>query len=252
MKLGVGLFVMLAVACNNSGEVVETTAESSAVVNEVFGSSSSNTQASNTASGLADGHVKVLEQMDTDRYSYLKVSESNGREYWIAAAKGEFVVGAEYHYHDGIYKTEYYSTHFDRTFDEIYLVSKIHLASAGHTQAQNTSSRASTPSTTSASVDYSVEGGVTIAEIVANPSDYAGEKIRVRGNVTKVNPMIMGRNWVHLQDGTADDFDFVITTQEDIPVGHTATFEGTLNVDVDFGSGYTYEIIMEDAVLIRD
>ncbi|NVK04304.1 MAG: SH3-like domain-containing protein [Flavobacteriia bacterium] len=250
MKLGVGVFVMLAVACNNSGEVVETTAESSAVVNEVFGSSSSHSQSANTANGLADAHVKVLEQMDTDRYSYLKVSESNGREYWIAAAKGEFMVGAEYHYHDGIYKTEYYSTHFDRTFDEIYLVSKIHLASAGH--AQGAAPRASTSSVASSSVDYSVEGGVTIAEIVANPGDYAGEKIRVRGNVTKVNPMIMGRNWVHLQDGTADDFDFVITTQEDIPVGHTATFEGTLNVNVDFGSGYTYEIIMEDAVLIRD
>lgn len=248
MKLGVGLVALLALACSNDGKVMETTADSSQVVNEVFGANSGGGSTSASNDGLANGHVKVLEQMDTERYSYLKVSESNGRQYWIAAAKGDFQVGGEYHYHEGIYKTEYYSTHFDRTFDEIYLVSKIHPAASGHSASTSAVNRQET----SISVDYSVEGGVTIAEIAENPSDYAGKKIRVRGNVTKVNPMIMNRNWVHLQDGTADDFDFVITTNEDIPVGHTATFEGILNVDVDFGSGYTYEIIMEDAVLIRD
>lgn len=248
MRIG-GLLLLLGVACSNEPQVVETTADSSGIVNEVFGSTPSRANSESSMDGLADGHVKVLEQMDTDRYSYLRVSESNGKEYWIAAAKGEFQVGSEYHYHDGIYKTEYYSTHFDRTFDEIYLVSRIHLATGatGHAPEMQTASVS-----THSKEDYTLEGGVTIAEIKANPEEYAGTKVQVRGKVVKVNSMIMNRNWVHLQDGTADDFDFVITTQEDIPVGHTATFEGTLNTDVDFGSGYSYSILLEDAILIRD
>ena len=59
----------------------------------------------------------------------------------------------------------------------------------------------------------------------------------------------MGRNWVHLQDGTgdADNYDLTVTTNDDASVGDVATFEGTIALKKDFGSGYFYEVIMEQA-----
>ena len=93
------------------------------------------------------------------------------------------------------------------------------------------------------------EGGVSIADIYANRDKYSGQTVKVRGLVTKVNSGIMGRNWVHIQDGTADgnNFDLTVTTDHAPEVGDEITYSGTLNLDRDFGAGYTYEIILEDA-----
>ena len=61
----------------------------------------------------------------------------------------------------------------------------------------------------------------------------------------------MDRNWIHLKDGTADDYDFVLTSKVSVPVGHSVTFEGLITTDKDFGAGYIYELIMEDAAPIQ-
>ena len=63
--------------------------------------------------------------------------------------------------------------------------------------------------------------------------------------------MIMNRNWIHIQDGTADNHDLTITSQESIPLGHVVTFEGTVSLNKDFGAGYRYDLIIEDAVILR-
>jgi hypothetical protein len=61
----------------------------------------------------------------------------------------------------------------------------------------------------------------------------------------------MDRNWVHLQDGTSDSgsFDLTVTTEEEVNVGDVLTFEGKIKLDKDFGAGYSYEVIMEQAKL---
>ncbi len=93
------------------------------------------------------------------------------------------------------------------------------------------------------------EGGITIAELFANRKSYAGKSVKIRGEVVKFSPQIMNRNWVHVQDGTKDgnDYDLVVTTHDSIPVGSITLFEGVISLNVDFGSGYTYDVIMEDA-----
>jgi hypothetical protein len=59
----------------------------------------------------------------------------------------------------------------------------------------------------------------------------------------------MNRNWVHIQDGTknASDYDLAVTTKETVKVGDIAVFEGVIAVKKDFGAGYKYEVIMEEA-----
>jgi hypothetical protein len=82
---------------------------------------------------------------------------------------------------------------------------------------------------------------------------YSGKTIRVKGKITKYNPSILGKNWIHLQDGTQfnNAFDLTITTDSQLVIGDTATFEGKITLKKDFGYGYFYDVIMEDGKLIK-
>ena len=93
------------------------------------------------------------------------------------------------------------------------------------------------------------EGGISIGELFSNKDSYAGKTVIIKGQVTKFSASIMKRNWVHLQDGTSGDgeHDLTITTQDVVAVGDVVTFEGTITLDKDFGAGYKYAVIMEEA-----
>jgi len=93
------------------------------------------------------------------------------------------------------------------------------------------------------------EGGITISDLYSNRDSYADKMVKVRGEVVKVNPDIMGINWIHIQDGTSDsgNFDLTVTTHDKPEVGDIVTFEGKISVNKDFGAGYKYNVIMEDA-----
>ena len=93
------------------------------------------------------------------------------------------------------------------------------------------------------------EGGQTIAGIFAGKADLAGKPVKVRGKVVKFSPEIMGKNWLHLQDGTgaAGTNDLTVTTGAMVKKGDTVTVSGVLVIDKDFGYGYAYDVIIEDA-----
>jgi hypothetical protein len=60
---------------------------------------------------------------------------------------------------------------------------------------------------------------------------------------------IMGKNWIHVQDGTeaAGNYDLTVTTQGTAKVGDVVVVEGGISLNKDFGAGYKYDVIMEDA-----
>ena len=97
------------------------------------------------------------------------------------------------------------------------------------------------------------EGITSIGALYERKSEFENKTITVKGVVTKVNPMIMNRKWVHIQDGTGGEnsFDLTVTTSDVVQVGDLATFEGTIAVNKDFGHGYKYDLIMEGAVQIN-
>lgn len=97
------------------------------------------------------------------------------------------------------------------------------------------------------------EGGITIKDLLSDSKKYSGQIVRIRGKVTKVNTGIMGKNWIHLQDGTGtdDQYDITITSAEVPETGNIVTFEGKITLDRDFGYGYTYKVLMEEAKIIR-
>jgi len=95
------------------------------------------------------------------------------------------------------------------------------------------------------------EGGKTVAEIFAAKTELAGQEILLRGKVVKFNGGIMGKNWLHVQDGTgaAGTNDLTVTTDAPAKVGDTVLIKGKLATDKDFGSGYKYAVIVEEAAV---
>ena len=93
----------------------------------------------------------------------------------------------------------------------------------------------------------------TVSEVFASAAKLNTKKVRVRGQVMKVSRMIMGKNWIHLQDGTGEPtkntHDLVVTTMAEPAAGDTVTVEGVLSANKDFGAGYRYDAIVEDATI---
>jgi aspartyl/asparaginyl-tRNA synthetase len=99
------------------------------------------------------------------------------------------------------------------------------------------------------------ENGRTVEQCFAEAEQLDGKAVRVRGKVVKFSPEIMGKNWIHLQDGSGDPMknthDLVVTTAETVAKDAVIVIEGVLSKDKDFGAGYRYEAIIEDAKVVK-
>jgi hypothetical protein len=96
------------------------------------------------------------------------------------------------------------------------------------------------------------EGGKTVAEVFAEKDALAGQPVTFRGKVVKTNPDIMGKNWLHVRDGSGEEGtnDLTITTAGTLPnVGDTVVVTGNVTLNKDFGMGYAYDVLVEDAQL---
>ncbi|MDW7773487.1 MAG: DNA-binding protein [Desulfobulbaceae bacterium] len=96
------------------------------------------------------------------------------------------------------------------------------------------------------------ENAYSVGELFDKRKELDNQTVRVQGKVVKMSPMIMGKNWLHIQDGTASSAgnnDLVVTTMAEAEKDSIVVVEGTLHADRDFGSGYQYEVIVEDAEL---
>ncbi len=93
------------------------------------------------------------------------------------------------------------------------------------------------------------DGCIQIGDLLANKKSYDGKVISVTGQVVKYNAGIMNKNWIHIQDGSDYQgvYDLTVTSDQPAKVGDIMTFEGRIALDKDFGYGYFYPVIMEDA-----
>jgi len=99
------------------------------------------------------------------------------------------------------------------------------------------------------------DGGMTVAEVFAEKDALAGKPVTVRGKVVKVNAGIMGKNWLHVRDGSGAEGtnDLTVTTVGELPaLGATVIVIGPVTLDKDFGMGYAYDVIVEDAEVKLD
>jgi len=196
--------------------------------------------------------VVALESLPTEKYVYLRVKEGED-EFWIATSLQEITIGRSYFYRGGLLKTDFPSKEYNRTFDRLYLVSQLVPSDHGSMGSLPTSPSAPMQSTVSSvplpALD--VAGNTRIADLMSDPKKFGGKTIQVSGKCTKVNPNIMGRNWIHVKDGSKKDAELVITTDAPIAEGQEVTMIGTVALDKDFGSGYRYDILLESARLVK-
>ena len=93
----------------------------------------------------------------------------------------------------------------------------------------------------------------TVAEIVSGGAQLKDKTVVVRAKVVKFTPGVMGKNWLHLRDGSGsaaeNTHDVVVTTKDETKVGDIVVAKGIVRTNVDLGSGYSYKVLVEDAKL---
>jgi hypothetical protein len=194
--------------------------------------------------------VTVQEVIQVNSYTYLRVKEDD-KEYWMAITTLEAKQGDVFFYETAMEMKNFESKELKRKFDSIYFVeslSKIPPSGASN----NVTAQPQRPSIEKQNVTVSQEAGsVTIAQLFSNPTSYSGKMVKVKGKVIKVNSGILKRNWIHIQDGTSsgNDYDLTITSNEEVKVGDVLAFEGKLSLNKDFGYGYSYKLLLEDAAV---
>ena len=229
---------------------------------------------------LAAGRGKVGEKMDVSSYTYVRLDDGSGNETWAAIPKTQLEIGEQITLTGGTVMRNFNSKALNRTFDSIIFATGVIRAAgdknaqrqaatmagsdvtrsgiAAHdltSQSRGGSSRATAPFTNLKVEKSTAQNGYTVGELFAKAASLNGQKVTVKGQVVKVNPNIMGKNWIHIQDGTGDPakstHDLVVTSAGIAEKGAIVSVEGILAADKDFGSGYRYDVIVEDAVLMK-
>ncbi len=195
--------------------------------------------------------VKVVEVLQTSAYTYLRFTE-NGKENWMAIEKQEVEKGGTYYYANPTPMTNFVSKELKRNFESILFVQEFSKQPIPVKQAVSPGSKKAAPDRKEIKVE-AAEGGISIADLFSKRNSFSGKKVKIRGEVVKYNDGIMGKNWAHIQDGTMSDgeFDLTVTTMDEVKVGDVVVFEGSISLDKDFGAGYSYKVIMEDAKLLK-
>lgn len=206
------------------------------------------------AAPSAEMHTVVAKDViQTSGYTYLLLTEGD-KEYWAAVTRFEAVKGKTYYYKEGMEMQNFKSKELNRVFDSIQFIMEF--------SDQPVAEKKQIPLTTKGKQNLDkiegikvdpVSGGVKLSEIFADKSKFAGKKVKVTGQVVKFNEEIMNKNWVHIQDGTEANgvFDLTVTTLEKVAVGTVVTFEGIIAADKDFGYGYKYEVLLEEAKVVK-
>jgi hypothetical protein len=220
------------------------------------------------AGGTLSGTVR--EQMAVGPYVYLRLETAAGDE-WSAVNAAPVHTGDSVTVYNVMRMEQFASQTLQRTFARIYFGSLDPNAGAGSSGADATGpnglSGAADPLAgspgTPAAVNAEVgpvpratgPNGRTIGDLYARASTLAGTTVAVRGVVVKYNAGVMGKNWIHLQDGSGDagvgTHDVTATSLETAAVGDTVTVTGTVRTNKDFGAGYVYPLVLEDAKVTR-
>ncbi len=203
----------------------------------------------------------VVETMNAGGYTYIQV-DTEKEKIWAAAPEFQVKVGDVVVVPEGMAMPNHHSKTLNRDFDLVYFVNSVLVGGdkpslttgvempEGHPPI-NVKARSK-----DLEVDLSgikkAEGGKTVAEIFSERADFDGKVVVVRGKVVRFLPAIMGKNWIHLRDGTGSEGtnDLTITTASMAKVGDTILVSGPLTLDKDFGFGYKYEVIIEDAKIV--
>jgi hypothetical protein len=205
----------------------------------------------------------VLETMDAGGYTYVLMDTEDGHR-WAAGPTSEVQVGDVVQTTEGMAMSGFQSKSLNRSFDVVYFTDTLENLSAsaavdptaalpeGHPPLQPAGDIAPLPDT----AVEAFEEGKDIAWLHANKDSLAGQSVSLRGTVVKYNPGILGWNFLHIQDGSGDaaggSNDLTVTSKTEVAVGQTVVVTGNIILDKDFGAGYSFPVMMEDATIVTE
>ena len=172
------------------------------------------------------------------------------------------LAGDTYYYSEGLPMQQFESKELHRTFDLVLFLGGVSTEPIGGKPAvaanPHGGQTGSQPYTRKAAPEVKKDikivvpkDCITIAELFSRKDSYAGKTVKIKGQVTKFSAEIMNKNWIHLQDGTENNgkFDLTITSAATVKNGDIVTLEGKVVLNKDFGYGYLFEVLIEDAEL---
>jgi hypothetical protein len=210
-----------------------------------------------TAPTVAPVKGEVLEVKDVESYTYLRL-KTQGGETWAAVGKAPVKIGAQVTIENAMVMHNFQSKSLKMTFPIIVFGTLGGAAGsmpgAGH-GAMGHGAKAM-PAVDVANIHVPKATGAnayTVSEIITKAAELKDKPVVVRGKIVKYNPEIMGKNWIHLQDGTgsADKAtnDILVTTGNQAKLGDVVTAKGVVHANKDFGAGYSYKVLIEEATL---
>lgn len=200
---------------------------------------------------------EVLEVRNVESYTYLRL-KTKDVETWAAVGKAPVKTGAQVTVENTMVMHNFESKSLKMTFSTIVFGTLAGAAGsmpgAGH-GAMDHGAKA-VPAVDVANIHVpkaSGANGYTVSEIITKAAELKDKQVVVRGKIVKYNPEIMGKNWIHLRDGTgsADKAtnDILVTTANQAKLGDVVTVKGVVHANKDFGAGYSYKVLIEEATL---
>ncbi len=197
---------------------------------------------------------KVLQTINSGGYTYIELRKKSGEKVWLAVPAAEIAVGSQQTFNPGMVMHGFESKTLKRVFDQIIFTEAVTPAK-GKEKKDVSGTSPGSRGTVSPDVKVKVKkasgkNAYTVSELYKNRAKLNKKKVVVRGKVVKVSSNIMGKNWVHLRDGSGahatGDFNLVVTSKSIPAEGEVVLVRGTLYKDKDFGGGYKYEVIIEE------
>lgn len=210
---------------------------------------------------------KVTETMDAAGYTYVQL-DTGKKKVWAAAPRFAVKVGDTIAVGEPMPMRNYHSKTLNRDFELVYFTGNVSVngKQAGAAGAPGATAGMQMPKdhppigggAAKAKIDVSgikkAEGGKTVEEICTGKAALSGQQVQVRGKVVKYNAQIMGKNWLHIQDGTGavGSNDLLVTTATDVKLGDTVLVTGKVATNKDFGANYKYAVMIEDAKVVAE
>ncbi len=203
--------------------------------------------------------VEVVDMQNLGKYTYMHVREG-ARSFCVAIPLNpDIKKGTTYYYRGGLIMANPEKLQFKEKFETVFIVASVSenpLSSNSNWMPEGSDNKATSQNETGEIKEVKIipaAGVIKLSELIQNSSKYDGKIIKVQGQCVKLNRMIMNKNWLHIQDNTVNPngqkYDLTITTVEDVQLGDVVLFEGKIAINKDFGAGYKYDIILEEARL---
>jgi len=203
---------------------------------------------------------EVLEVQNVEAYTYLRLKTKDG-ETWAAVGKSVVKKGAQVSIENPMVMDNFESKTLKKTFKTIVFGMLAGTPGSASSSTLPMMSMMPIPAAKPADpspIKVAKPSGAnahTVAEVVTQAKTLKDKPVTISGKVVKYNPDIMGKNWIHLQDGSGNTAvqsnDILVTSSAPAKVGDVITVQGVVRTDKDFTAGYSYKVMLEDATLVK-